>query len=321
LEYTVQENDTLSKIAYDNGITVEELMQANGLTETTIFLGQKLIIPGPEEAPSPVGQQLEGQRGIVMINIYKQQNGNQRTEYRFLATQENQFNYYLLEGDSLKELEKYNNRPVNIWGTIESLDNKGNLVLRVERFEIPYPEIDFQILQGTQTVVDIQGQSVVTFTTSDGTTYVQLMPSGDPSAHGIIGLPGDQILVEALAIPDETFGGYPTVRTFNFSMATNPKNGQPQEMEVMANQPQVIDETLISNDFSVPVPTIEKAELVYYTSDPRYVVVDPANEPTYIQPVWRFYGHYDSGDEFEIIVQALKEEFLLPETETVEPPG
>jgi hypothetical protein len=29
--------------------------------------------------------------------------------------------------------------------------------------------------------------------------------------------------------------------------------------------------------------------------------------------VWRFYGHYDTGGEFEAIVQALKEEFLLPE--------
>ena len=171
-------------------------------------------------------------------------------------------------------------------------------------------------------MVDIQGQSVITFTTPDGKTYVQTTPSGEPTEeHGIIGTPGDQILVEALIIPDETFGDYPTLRVFSASMAINPKSGQSQEMEVMANQPQVIDETLISNDFSVPVPTIEKVELVYYTSDPRYAVANPASRPTYIQPVWRFYGHYNTGDEFEIIVQALKEEFLMPETETVEPPG
>jgi len=322
MEYTVQENDTLSKIAYENGITAEELMQANGLTETTIFLGQKLILPRPDEAPSPVGQQFEALRGTVMINIYKQADGSERTEYRFLSTQDNQYNYFLLQRDDLTQLDKYNNRPVDVWGTIESIDNKGNLALRVERFEIPYPELDFQILQGTQTVVDIQGQSVITFTTPDGKTYVQATPSGEPTEeHGIIGIPGDQILVEALVIPDETFGGYSTLRVFSASMAVNPKSGQPQEMEVMADQPQVIDEALISNDFSVPVPTIEKVELVYYTSDPRYTVVHPADEPTYIQPVWRFYGHYDTGDEFEIIVQALKEEFLLPETETVEPPG
>jgi len=321
LEYTVQENDTLSKIANDYGTTAEELIQMNGLVEATIGVGQKLIIPGTEEVPSPIGQRFEGLRGIVMVNIYKQQDGNQRTEYRFLSTQENQYNYLLLQGDDLAQLENYHNRPIEIWGTIESEDNRGNMIFNVERFEIPYPDLNFQILQGTQTVIDIQGQSVVTFTTSDGKTYVQLMPSGDPDSHNIIGPPGGKVLVEALAIPDETFSGYPTIRTFNFSMATNPKSGQPQEMEVMADQPQVIDETQISNEFSIPVPTIEKVELVYYTSDPRYTVVGPAGEPTYIQPVWRFYGHYDTGDEFEIIVQALKEEFLLPEVETVEPPG
>ena len=45
-DYIVQAGDTLSKIAYDHDITVEELMQANGLNETTIFVGQTLVIPG-----------------------------------------------------------------------------------------------------------------------------------------------------------------------------------------------------------------------------------------------------------------------------------
>jgi len=35
--------------------------------------------------------------------------------------------------------------------------------------------------------------------------------------------------------------------------------------------------------------------------------------PLYLQPVWRFYGHYDNGDEFDVIIQALKQEYLLPE--------
>ena len=321
VEYTVKENDTLSKIANDYGITVEELMQANGLSETTIFPGQKLSIAMAEIVSSPAGQKVEGQRGIVIINIYKQTDGNQRREYRFLLKQENQYNYLLLEGENLAELDNNNNRPVEIWGTFEKEDSYGNPILKVEQFEIPYPDITFQILQGTQTVIDIQGQPVVTFTTQDGTTYVQLIPSGDPDLHGIIGPAGEQVFIEALALPEETFGGYPALRIFNYSMAVNPKNGQPQEMQVTADQPQIIDETLISNEFSVPIPTIEKVELVYYTSDPRYAIVDPADKPTYIQPVWRFYGHYDTGDEFEIIVQALKEEYLLPEAETVEPPG
>jgi hypothetical protein len=32
-------------------------------------------------------------------------------------------------------------------------------------------------------------------------------------------------------------------------------------------------------------------------------------------------GHYSSGDEFEIMVQALQPEFLSPEIMPIEPPG
>lgn len=65
---------------------------------------------------------------------------------------------------------------------------------------------------------------------------------------------------------------------------------------------------------------IEEAELAYYLKNP-YIVV-PGSTPTdpmYLQPVWRFYGHFSGGDEFEIFVQALEDEILLPELEDIEP--
>ncbi len=67
--------------------------------------------------------------------------------------------------------------------------------------------------------------------------------------------------------------------------------------------------------------TIESVELVYFTPDQRYAIPDPTAEPVYIQPAWRFQGHYWDGSEFEILVQALKDEFLLPEIDAIEPPG
>jgi hypothetical protein len=65
--------------------------------------------------------------------------------------------------------------------------------------------------------------------------------------------------------------------------------------------------------------TIEKIELAYFAHDQRWQNYEPA----YLQPVWRFSGHYEDGSEFEILVQALKPEFLLPELEDepVPPPG
>ncbi len=50
--YTVQRGDTLFSIAEQFGITVEELKQLNGLTDDTIYVGQKLRVPGspPEQS-------------------------------------------------------------------------------------------------------------------------------------------------------------------------------------------------------------------------------------------------------------------------------
>jgi len=45
--YVVQDGDTLSSIAELYGITVEELLEANGLTaDASLSIGQELIIPG-----------------------------------------------------------------------------------------------------------------------------------------------------------------------------------------------------------------------------------------------------------------------------------
>lgn len=46
-KYTVVSGDTLSKIAFDNNITVQELATANDLKDPyTLFIGQELCIPG-----------------------------------------------------------------------------------------------------------------------------------------------------------------------------------------------------------------------------------------------------------------------------------
>jgi len=44
--YIVQSGDTLSRIAYQKGVTITQLRQANALTGDTIRIGQSLTIPG-----------------------------------------------------------------------------------------------------------------------------------------------------------------------------------------------------------------------------------------------------------------------------------
>ncbi len=311
--YLVQAGDTLSSIAQAYGISSEELMRANGIDDpAALFVGQTLIIPGVNP------QQIEGLRGIVTITINKQAKGSQRMVYGFMVDPaKNPGGYMLLEGEDLQPLQQNNNRPVDIWGVVDHLNENGMPVITVERYEIPFPDLSFQILRGTQKLTEVEGQPATLFTTGDGKTYVQLYTDGT-TGSSLIGVEGDEVLLEALIIPDEAFGGYAALRVFGGSLAINPKNGQPVELTVTADQPPAVDEPSPSANPTPPTAAIEKVELVYYVPDPRYV---PASDQRYIQPVWRFYGHYSNGDEFEVLIQALKEEFLLPELAPFAPPG
>jgi murein DD-endopeptidase MepM/ murein hydrolase activator NlpD len=61
LVVTVAEGDTLESIAQSSGVSVEEIVSFNGLTDTVLIIGQKLILPGavgkaiatPKPTPRP----------------------------------------------------------------------------------------------------------------------------------------------------------------------------------------------------------------------------------------------------------------------------
>jgi len=318
-EYIVQEGDTLGGIAETYGITVDELMQANGLEEATIFIGQTLVIPGAQEETSLVGQAIDGLQGTITVTIVNQLDGTQRIDYAFHAVDAGQYFLAKLDGNNLEALQVYNNHPVKIWGAVDRYEKEFGMntpVVNVERYEILYPDQHFQILRGTQHIVTIDDKTITLFTTDDGQTYAQA-----DEFSGLIGNEGDQVLIEALVLPDENIAGYPVIQVASASMAVNPKNGEPVQMEVTADQPYIMDETQQPQLPAEITATIESVELVYFMPDQRYVIPNPNAGPLYIQPAWRFQGHYWDGSEFEILVQALKDEYLLPEIEPVEPPG
>jgi hypothetical protein len=265
------------------------------------------------ENPNPggpsIGQNLEGVQGLFMVTIYEKADGSRRSEYALSVKGV----YYLLQGEGLSTLDAYHNRPVNIWGTVSAYNQNQTPVVTVQRFEVPYPDLKIQIVRGTQKKTTLAGESGVVFTAEDGSRYAQLSPNGiSTPGETILGVEGDLVEMEVLIIPGETFAGLPGMRTFGGGLAVNPKNGQTTSREITADQPQVITE---SDQASPPMPelTIEKIELVYFTSDPRYATAYPDAMSPYLQPVWRFYGHYSTGDEAEILIQALKQENLLPE--------
>lgn len=316
-EYIVQQGDTLQSIAEASGITVDELMQLNDMTEPMLSVGQTLILPDSTETPSVVGQRVEGQRGIVIISIFQQADGSERMQYGFsLQPSAGSLSFAILEGSGLEALQAYHNRPIDVWGTVQGVDSNGTPVLLVERFEIPFPDLDFQILKGTQRLADVNGQQVALFTAEDGTTYAQILTFDMPDTT-ILDSGGAPVLLETLAIPGETFGGYPALRIFAGATYMD----ESTQLSTTANRPYYIGEAPPAGDGTAPTLTIEKIELVYYVPDPRYGPPDPNAAPTYIQPAWRFYGHYSTGKTFELLVQALKEEYLLPEFAPYTPPG
>ena len=92
------------------------------------------------------------------------------------------------------------------------------------------------------------------------------------------------------------------------------------EYEITIDQPYVFEDTPTQN-YVRPTATIEKVELVYYIPDPRNITTELEADQRYLQPAWLFRGHYSNGDEFEYLIQALKDEFLLPELAPYTAPG
>ncbi|MDQ2691439.1 MAG: LysM peptidoglycan-binding domain-containing protein [Chloroflexota bacterium] len=304
--YSVQEGDTLIGIAQNFGTTVEELMRINNLTDAAIYIGQELSVPIPE----PVEQPVQDLRGTLKIRINNRSDGTSVKEYELEVPQGTGFGFYTLEGSILSELDPYNALPVLITGTINT---QGKLV--VESYEIPYPDLQFQILKGTQRVEQIDGQGVVVFTTEDGNSYVEFMATNSiPNTTFIVGLQGDLIEQEVLIIPDETFGGYPVAHIYQGAIVQ--EGSQP--MEIQGNRIYAYSETedpTMSSDYAPRNLTIDHVELVYYVSNPYYQVNDPnySQRSPYIEPAWHFRGRYDDGTAFDVLIQALKQEFLLPE--------
>lgn len=315
-QYVVQAGDTLGKIASSYGTDIDSLMQANGLKDpNSLTVGQTLTIPVSGQ------RKIDGLRGILSITINKDKGGNQQVTYGFAANANaDPSGYMVLQGSDLTALQAYNSRPVDIWGTMDASQNPGVPVVKVERYEIPFPDLKVQVYRGTQKETNLAGQPATLFTTTDGQTHVQLFMDGT-TGSSLVGEQGDAVQVEAVAIPGETWGGYPALRVFAAGLAISPKTGQPVEMPITADKPTVIDVPSIEKPMEIPTLTIERVELVHFTSDQRYAVAEPNAGPAYFQPVWRFYGHYSNGDEFEMLIQALRNEYLLPETEPGMQPG
>ena len=312
--YIIQAGDTLSQIAATYNISVDELMQVNYLSDTNIFAGQTLILPG---VPGPT--RVDGERGTVVVTNYVKPNGKQRTEYTFVSQKDR--SYYQLLGNNLDPLKDMENRPIALWGTF-TVDKDGLISINVEKFENLYPDLQFQILNGTQESTEVNGEQLVLFTTG-GVTYVQ-MDSGGVNPDTNYFQDAGEVLVETLQVPDESYAGYPTLRVFNIGPSTNPATGEKIDLprSAYSNEP-LPDPYGNANEYIPPDMVIDKVELIYLVTAPRNPdgTPDISQTTNYLQPAWHFTGHYANGGVVDILVQALKPEYLSPDMSPSSPPG
>lgn len=140
--YVVQKGDSLWKIATDNGITVQDLIDFNNLTNTTLSIGQTLLIPisnnnngnnnqGTTTYTVVAGDSLYSIAKKFNVTVNELKNVNNLTSNLLTIGQvlkiptgsssNNQFIYTVVAGDSLWKIANENGI------TIEDIVNANNL--------------------------------------------------------------------------------------------------------------------------------------------------------------------------------------------------
>jgi hypothetical protein len=119
-----------------------------------------------------------------------------------------------------------------------------------------------------------------------------------------------QVMLRGVERPGDTFGPYPVIEVIEITYDPDvdrfvlPKNLTPIPPPQM---PQPSEPLL-------PQAYIEQVELIYLaipvesTPDSTQPATDPALRIA--QPMWRFTGHTENESPFEILVQAVRDEYL-----------
>lgn len=316
LKYTVKEGDTAASIAAAFDISMSELGRVNNLnSDFVLVVGQVLTIPN---VPGPT--RFDGEEGVMQVQIFQKPDGRIREAYTFISKKDQ--TYYQVQGEGLQELQAVAHRPIRIWGTL-SYDEMGIPFLTLEKFESLYPDLQFEILRGTQQITQINGGDAVLFVT-DGTTYIQMSSSGGyPDYSTYEGI--SDINLEVLRIPGEMYAGYPALRVFSSGPAVNNVTGEEMGLPGVTENLEIMPDPYGNADAYVyPDLTLEQVELVYLTNNPGYRDYnnpDAAVGQGYIQPAWHLRGRYSNGDVLDVLVQALRQEYLSPEFSPPQAPG
>jgi Putative zinc-finger len=277
----------------------------------------------PATMPSPFqpGQAVDGASGTASVQQHISIEGSSQIEFYFSGEPVGSFTdpwAAHLSGEGAQGLMDLNDLPVRIWGRVSGIGSDGWPNIEVERFEEVYPGLRFQAWLGTWQAVTLEGKDVVVLTTVEGEKFV-LSSSIDYGSSGAAGLEGDRIVIEGLAIPGQTFGGYPVITEFSSTVMSGDQTDL-SAYEITSNKPRVYDESTGETAQALKLSgraRAEKVELVYATASMagcrggNPTESNPELAPyLYVQPVWRFTGSFEDGRTFEIQIQALDEAYL-----------
>ncbi|MBI5954048.1 MAG: hypothetical protein HY865_20520 [Chloroflexi bacterium] len=280
--------------------------------------------PMPTATPYPVstpvdytpmiGTRFEGEQGNVDIWNLQADDGSIRSIYKLSSDSEegffNSFWQVTLEGPATEGLNAYYRLPVKVWGTITSVNPQGIATMQMERYEPLYPDEKAQLFLGEEKVIQAEGMDVLLFTADDGTSYVR----NDSIQYGMIepmttAEEGFTNFIVGWSAPGKTFGGYPVLNVI--SMGSVPQDYDFDVVISDALMPLVMDEAQANLSGETPTGIITHVELVYQGEDQLLAEVEEGRV-LYAQPFWHFSGYYSENSYFDIIIQALPDEYLQP---------
>ena len=270
------------------------------------------VLPTPPLEP---GQRVVGLEGQLSATIYESADGESRTLQVTLAEMPLSLDpgwEVRLSGLGLADVEPYNRLRVRVWGRYVVEGDQP--VIQVERYKTVYPDQRVQAWLGTIEIATMEGREVALFQTIEGERYVLAFslrhPDGLDWYRQAIG--SHQVLQEGVVRP-ETFGGYPVIEDLSSHWGGDVDRMTGLESDRRATGAPV----RVVRPEEPPLPGkafVEQVELVYYA----VLVVDiayPGGHPPdpslrVVQPVWRFAGYTEDGAIFEILVQAVRDEYL-----------
>lgn len=202
--------------------------------------------------------------------------------------------------DEIEALVEKQNDRLHVWGRVVE-EPSGELALDVAGWEV-LSSISAPYDPPFRGIVERQNGNMLLHREDDGIFLLPNAPAGLSDGAAVSGRGWETDRVE---------GGYPVLA---WSWLRTPPPTEEVPIAQMQG-PGFSRRFETTQPFSPPEKlVVEQVDLVYYAVpfDAFVLAMDiPADSPMrVVQPMWRFAGHTDAGDTFDVLVQAVRDEYL-----------